>query len=53
MARPVGPMQFLGSKIQLISKSDIRYEGILYTIDTEQSSVALANGIVYFFVSSF
>ena len=36
-------LRFLGCKIQLISKSEIRYEGTLYTIDTEQSSVALAN----------
>lgn len=33
---------YLGSKISLISKSEIRYEGILYTVDQAQSTISLA-----------
>ncbi|CAJ0578144.1 unnamed protein product, partial [Mesorhabditis spiculigera] len=33
---------YIGSKINLISKFDIRYEGILYTVDTADSTIALS-----------
>ncbi len=36
---------YVGSKISLISKSDIRYEGILYNVDTVSSTVALRDGM--------
>eukprot|EP00913_Durusdinium_trenchii_P032242 g30187.t1 len=33
--------RYIGSKISLISNSNIRYEGILYTINTQESTIAL------------
>jgi protein LSM14 len=39
-----GAAQYIGSKISLISKSDIRYERILYTIDPVDCTIALAKG---------
>jgi Scd6-like Sm domain len=37
--------EFIGSKISLISRSDIRYVGILHEINSEESTVALEQGI--------
>lgn len=36
--------QLLGTKISLISKSEIRYEGILFSLDPHESTLALAKG---------
>lgn len=43
-ANTMNATPFFGSKISLISKSEIRYEGILYTVDPKESTIALAQG---------
>ena len=35
---------YMGSKISLISQAEIRYEGCLYSIDTNESTVTLSQG---------
>lgn len=44
-----GGMPELGSKISLISKADIRYEGRLFTVDPQECTIALANGKLMMF----
>ena len=39
-----GGRPFIGCRITLISKSDIRYEGTLHDIDAAKATVALRNG---------
>jgi protein LSM14 len=43
MAAP-SVVPYIGARISLISNSDIRYEGTLYTIDPKEATVALQNG---------
>merc|ERR1740138_462112 len=38
-----GNIPYIGSKISLITTSDIRYEGILDTLNREESTIAVQN----------
>lgn len=38
------PGDLIGSRISLISNKDLRYEGILFNINAEESSVTLKSG---------
>ena len=44
MAQQSAGMPYIGSLISLISKTGVRYEGTLYTIDMVESTIALQNG---------
>lgn len=36
---------YVGSLISLVSRSDIRYEGFLYQLNSHDSTIALSHGI--------
>ena len=38
---------YIGARISLISNSNIRYEGVLYTIDPEAATVTLQSGTAH------
>lgn len=38
-----GSIPYIGSKVSLIATTDIRYEGILYTLNREESTIAVQN----------
>lgn len=40
----VSGVPLVGSRISLISKKDIRYEGVLFSINTNDASLALQHG---------
>ena len=42
---------FIGAVISLISKAEVRYEGILFNIDPVKSTVALQNGRAPFVIA--
>lgn len=39
--------KYIGSTISLISRLDIRYEGVLYAVNSAESTITLAKGIVF------
>ena len=34
----------IGSSISLISQQDVRYDGVLFTINSKEASIVLSNG---------
>lgn len=39
-------INYIGSKVSIISKAEIRYEGILYYINKNEATLTLKDGIL-------
>ncbi len=44
-AAQAGQIPYIGSLISLVSASGQRYRGTLYTVDLQESTIALQNGV--------
>lgn len=38
---------YIGAKISLISRSEIRYEGVLAEVDPKEATIGLEHGIIW------
>lgn len=43
-------VSYIGSKVSIISKAEIRYEGILYHINTQEATLTLKDGTIIFMI---
>ena len=45
--------KYFEKKVSLLSTSDVRYDGELYTVDPSEQSIALKHGMIYSFIYLF
>ncbi len=44
---------YIGQKLSIVSKSNIRYEGVLLAVDLNAGNLSLSNGLQSFFAVAF